>query len=415
MTADEARLMASYISAVLVDDAGRIAAVGPDIRVASPPDATRRTFADGILVPGLVNTHTHLELSGLRDRVATVDFADWIRGVRALKQSTDAAAYREAAQQGLRETWRYGATTVADTGTSGATVYALSESGGRGIYYHEAIAPEPGRAGEAMAALEDAVRRLQEAATDGITIGVSPHAPYTVSPPLYRDVVVWARREGLRLAAHVAESRAETELLTAGRGPFAGMWRRRGIVLPDVSRSAVAFLDRLGVFAPDLLAIHLVEADERDLRLLAERGVAVASCPRSNERHGHGSPPLGRMLELGLRVGLGTDSLASVESLDMVAEARAAMRAAPIGPERAVRLITVDAACALGCEDSIGTLEPGKWGDMCVIEGPPPIVTEPKTVAEAVLEARPEGVLATYVGGREVFVREASTPPIAMC
>ena len=391
--------------AVLVDDGGRIVEVGPDTRVPNPPDVTRLSFQNAVVMPGLVNTHTHLELSGLRGAVTETDFAQWIGRVRVLKEATDADAHREAARAGLREAWRTGTTTVADTGTTGAAVHALRELGGRGIYYQEAIAPEPGRAVQALGELVRAVDHLASVASAEVALGVSPHAPYTVSPELYREVAAWARSEGLSLAAHVAESSAETDLLTEARGPFAEMWMRRGIPLPEPSRSAVAYLDGLDLLGPDLLAIHLVQADERDIGLLAERGVAVASCPRSNERHGHGAPPLRELLDAGVRVGLGTDSLASVASLDLFAEARAAVRAASIEPEAAVRLVTADAARALGREDSIGGIAAGRWADLCVVEVPPLIAADAPAVARAVLESGAGGVVATYVAGREVFAR----------
>ncbi len=367
-----------------------------------PPGTTTDGYPDAVLLPGLVNVHTHLELTGLRDAVQADGFADWIHTVRRAKDTLDTEGYERAAHEGVREAWRYGTTTVADTGTSGATVTALGALGGRGIYYQEAIQPDPARA---AAAFDDLVHRLADLrlrAAPGIAIGVSPHAPYTVSPALYREVAAYARHEGLPVASHVAESAAETALLTEGSGPFAEGWRRRGFPPAEPARSAAAYLDRLGLLGEELLAIHVVQADDRDVALLAERGVAVAVCPRSNRRHGHGAPPLVRFLAAGLRVGLGTDSAVSVPSLDLLAEARAVRQTGDVEASRLVELLTVDAARALGMEGTIGALEPGKWADVAVFGLTGADGLDAATLAARLLDEPAPVVRATYVAGRRV-------------
>ncbi|MFQ6046198.1 MAG: amidohydrolase family protein [Gemmatimonadales bacterium] len=389
--------------AVLVDEDGRIVAAGPQSAVPAPRGTAHADYREAILVPGVINCHTHLELSSLRGGSSrTEDFFEWIRWVRSSKEATEYDAFLEAAREGLREAWRAGTTMVADAGTTGATVSALSELGGRGIYYQEAIAAEPDRAAQAMAEVRETIRGLRNMAAPGVTVGVSPHAPYTVSPELYRRVIAWAREEEVPLAAHVAESRAEMELLTEGAGPFALVWRERGIAAPEIARSPVEYVYRLGLLGPDLLAIHLAQADERDIELIARTGTAVACCPRSNARHGHGAPPLASFLGAGLRVGLGTDSLASVDSLDLFAEARAATSLCDAGPERLMRMLTAEAAWALGMQDTVGTIEHGKWADLCVVRPDSLSAADASSVARAVLAAGAKGVIATYVGGRLV-------------
>jgi len=135
---------------VLVDSRGRIAALGPEESVPRPPDTPAVRYPDAALLPGLVNAHTHLELTGLRGRIPEPDFFEWIQQVRRAKDETRYATYLEWAREGVRETWRYGITTVADTGTSGAVVRALTELGGAGVVYHEAIHPDASRAERSM-------------------------------------------------------------------------------------------------------------------------------------------------------------------------------------------------------------------------------------------------------------------------
>ena len=384
-----------------MDAAGRIAAVGPDEAVPRPEGVRAVDYPDALVLPGLINVHTHLELHGLRGQVEEADFFSWIQHMRRLREAAGAADYLEGARAGLRECWSFGVTTVADTGTSGATVEAFAELGGRGVYYQEALGPDRRGAARAFAEMTKSVHRLLEEAPAGVAIGVSPHAPYTVAPELLARAVGYALERGLPLAMHLAESSAEVEFVTAGRGAFADNWRERGIPLPRPARSPVAYAEAAGVLGPDLLAIHAVQADPEDVALLAEADTAVAACPRSNRRHGHGDPPLAELLGAGVRAGLGTDSAASVPDLDLLAEARAARELAGLAAEEAVRLATLGGARALGMEAELGSLEAGKWADFCVLPLEAGGARDAGEVAGSVLEHR-EDCLATWVAGRQV-------------
>lgn len=385
--------------ALLIDATGRIAALGTDQEVPRPPHAQAVAYPEAAVLPGFVNVHTHLELSTLRGQVPERDFFEWIQHLRRLKEAMSWDQYLAAARAGVVEAWRHGTTTVADTGTSGATITALRESGGRGIYYHEVIAPDPGAAGHAVAGLEAAL--VETGTAPGhVRVGVSPHAPYTVSPGLIERAARTARAARRPLAMHVAESHAEVAFVTEGTGPFAAQWRARGIPLPPRHRSPVAYLDGLGLLAPDFLAVHVVHADGDDLAALRRAGAAVAVCLRSNGRHGHGTPSLAALLGAGIRVGLGTDSAASVDTLDLLAEARAASDLAGLAPAAVLALLTLGGARALGLEREIGSLEVGKWADLCVIAGA--VRAGEDAAAAALLTAGPDDVAATYVAGRVV-------------
>lgn len=387
-----------------MDAAGRIQAVGPDSIVPRPSDVENLVAPDCVLLPGLVNAHTHLELTGLRGSVADPAFFDWIQQIRRRKAETAPPVFLEAARQGLREAWAAGTTTVADTGDSGAAAEALTDLGGRGVAYQEVFGPHPDQLEEAFAGLVAAVERLCGGAPPAVRIGVSPHAPYTVSGPLFRKVAEWARSEGLPLAVHLAESPEETAFVTRGRGPFAELWSRRGIPLPELAESPVRYLDRLGVLGPQALVIHAVQTGAADRHILRERGCAVALCPRSNRRHGHGSPPIAAYVHDGLPAGLGTDSLASVDSMDLFAEARAAGLESGLDAPVLLELLTLGGARALGMSDEIGSLQPGKWADLCLLRigaaG-----ASPGAVAAQVLESGPAAVTGTWVAGRRVHRR----------
>ncbi len=394
-------------SAVLLDDAGRVVFVDADDSVPHPPGVREERFEPGIVIPGLINTHTHLELTGLGGAGAPGDFPAWIGRIRELKRARSAEEYRTAAQHGLRAAWRAGVTTVADTGDSGAVIEALAELGGRGVVYHEVFGPHPDQVGASLAELARAVDRLRGFTSERVRLGVSPHAPYTVSGPLYRGVAQFAERHDLPLAVHLAESRAESRLIADGTGPFADAWRARGIPLPhDVRhldrvlavRTPVRWLLAHGILGPATLCIHLVQADAADVAIVAGSGATVAHCPLSNAAHGHGEAPLAELLARGVPVGLGTDSAASVPCLDLFAEARAARGLAGLDAQAAVRLLSADAAMAIGFSD-IGVLAPGAWGDLAVLGRD----AGAGGVEEAVVAAAPEEVVATYVAGRQVW------------
>lgn len=387
--------------AVLIGAGGRIEAVGPDSAVPRPAEAEEQEVPECIVLPGLVNTHTHLELTGLGVGPPGHDFPAWIGGLRRMKAERPAEEYLEAARRGLAGCWAAGVTTIADTGDSGAVIRALAEAEGSGVAYHEVFGPHPDQLDESLAGLRQAVRSLARHAVGRVRLGVSPHAPYTVSGPLYAATAAYAEAEDLPLAVHLAESRAESELVERAAGAFAAAWERRGIPLPPLpGRTPVEWLDRNGVLGPRTLCIHVVQAGASDLDLIAERSAAVALCPLSNRAHGHGDPPLAAMLDRRIRLGVGTDSALSVGAPDLLAEARAARTLGGLDADRALGLCTLAGAAALGLEREIGSLERGKWADCVVLRAPGSPGDPP---AERALASGPGDVVTTYLGGRVVY------------
>ncbi|MGH7527292.1 MAG: amidohydrolase family protein, partial [Gemmatimonadales bacterium] len=314
-----------------------------------------------------------------------------------------------AARRGLTGCHAAGITTVADTGDSGAAIQALAEAGASGIAYQEVFGPHPAQATESLAGLQARVETLGRFAVGRVTLGVSPHAPYTVSGPLFSATSAWAGAQRLPMAVHLAESVAETDLLCRGTGGFADAWRKREIPLPSpLGQTPVQWLEAHGVLSDRTLCIHAVQVGPEDRLRLTRAGSAIAHCPLSNRAHGHGAAPLAEFLACGLRVGLGTDSVLSVRELDLLAEARAARTLARLDAAAALALCTLEGARALGLEQEIGSLRPGKWGDCVAIRAPAqglPGQGLPGqgSLEDGVLASGPGDVLATYVGGRTVY------------
>lgn len=424
--------------ALLVDPSGRIAAVGPAASVAAPEDARRVPLGEAALLPGLVNVHAHPELTAFRGLLEDLPFHEWILALNRIKRALGGNAppgprgspiapatrlaedFDAAARWTCVEALRAGITTIAATEDSGAALDALNDAGLRGIVYREVFGPDPATADASLAGLRRAVVAMRSRETDLVRVGVSPHAPYTVSDALFRAVARFALDEGLPLATHAAESGAERELVVRGEGSFAEGLRRRAIEPAPRGASTIELLDRLGVLETRPLLIHCVDLGPDDIRRIADRGASVAHCPAANARLGHGIAPVAELREAGVPVGLGTDSVASNNRLDLLEEARLAQlfqRARLRSPSAlpaadALRMATLDGARALGLEDRIGSLEPGKDADLCAVSLDPPHVCPVHEPCAAVVHAARGGdVLLTAVRGRELYLAGQAEPP----
>lgn len=387
---------------------------------AAYPDASFRDLGEVALLPGLINVHTHLELSGLRGRVEEPRFQPWIVQLITLKAELFTPAdLLDSARLGCVEAIRSGITTVADTADAVGTLEALLESGLRGIVYQECFGPAADQAEEAIAiwrekfeAHRERLAKVPLEAASRLRVGISPHAPYSVSDRLYRLATSLALENDLDMALHAAESSAEQLLLHDGSGDFGNSLRRRAIEFTPPRSSTVAYLHQLGVLEAAPLLIHGVTIGESDLPLLTRTGTRLAHCPKSNAKFGHGVADLYEWQSRGLTVGLGTDSVVSNNSLDLLDEARfctllhRAHRADSTWPEAAeiLRLMTIDGARTLRLDDQVGSLEPGKRADLIAIDLSGPH-TRPvyDPVTAIIFSASARDVVMTMVDGRILY------------
>ncbi len=354
----------------VVVDGGRIAWVGPR---RDAPRGEDRDLGDAVLMPGLVNAHTHLELTGMRGFLEGLDFVPWIRALTEARGAVlDEAAMLDGARVGLAEGLAAGITTYADTCSSGVAITAMREMGVRGIMYQEVFGPAPEQHDSALAGLEAAIHRLRPLESGLVTLGVSPHAPYTVHDDLMIDAAAFAMRQRLPVAIHLSESAAEIAFLRDGDGPFAEALRARGIEVVRRSHSPVHWVLEMGIVLAHPLLIHCVQVDQTDIQFIAESRCPVAHCPASNAKLGHGIAPVRAMLDAGVVVGLGSDSVASNNAMDLLAEARQAVlmqnaragRPTALAAREALWMATMGGARALGLDARIGSLEAGKDADL---------------------------------------------------
>lgn len=402
--------------AVAVQD-GRILAVGPEsevrARLARLGALETTALGRAAICPGLVNVHAHLELTALRGRLENLAFFDWIRTLTRLRgERMNAEDLEVSAQWGVVEAARAGVTTIADVGASGAGFQALRQSGLRGVAYQEVFGPDPMQAKKSLAGLKRRIEAQRAEETELVRLGVSPHAVYSVSALLFRLVTEYAEREALPVAIHCAESQAEDDFMRSGQGPFAAFLRERGVAWTPPRASPIRYLSDLNVLRVKPLLIHAVRATDEDIGLLTFHGASVAHCPKSNAKFGHGIAPVGRLRQRGVRVGLGTDSVASNNVCDVLDEGRFAQllsRAAQgdgrlLSADELLRWMTLDGACALGLDDRIGTLEVGKDADLIGVSLAGPHlepVYDPTTAV--VTAATGRDVVLTVVQGRVIY------------
>jgi cytosine/adenosine deaminase-related metal-dependent hydrolase len=383
--------------AVAIEE-GRIVAVGTRDELGAGIE-----YADSVILPGLVNGHSHLEYAvyaGFGDGLA---FAPWIATHIKRKARIDVPEMEAIARLGAAECLASGITTVGDCSFSGATAPACADLGLRAIVYIEVFSPD-GTTAHMQTRYEAHRARIEDALSDRVRIGISPHSLYTATLELWHEAAALE----LPMATHLEESEAEHEWLRFGTGPFAEH--------EPFARTRLTTLADEGFLTRRLTAAHCVWVDDEEIALLAEHGVAAIHCPRSNAVLGCGIAPLRRLLDAGVTVGLGTDSPASAPSFDMFEELRAAVflarareqRPDALGAGDALELATLGSARALGLEDEVGSLEPGKRADLVVVslEGSPFLPWEDPAAA-VVLGGSPERVTATLVDGEIRYERGA--------
>jgi 5-methylthioadenosine/S-adenosylhomocysteine deaminase len=336
------------------------------------------------VLPGLVNAHTHLEYAGMSGFGDGEPFDAWIADHIRRRVGLGADDYRAQADAGVAACLSGGVTTVADCCYAGTVAAAAEAAGLRAIVYLEAFSRHD--------PLDQSLEQRLDAVTNSglVTIGISPHAPYTVDMGDYRRWVALARERGMPAATHLLESHLETE-------------------------PASAFRDVLG---PDTVVVHAARATADDVAVLADLDAPVIHCPRSNALLGCGAAPLDDLLASGVRVGLGTDSPASALTFDMWDALRAGVLVARTRERRSdvltattvLELATLRGGQALGLGDEIGSLTPGKRADLIVLDlAGSPFVPWDDPVAATVFGGTPDRVLLTMVDG-QIRYCEAGQP-----
>ena len=397
--------------AVVVRD-GRIEAVLPAAEaVRRHPDAETVHLPGHLLIPGLVNLHTHAAMSLLRGTADDLPLARWLNErIWPLEAGMVSDAFvHDGTVLACREMLRGGVTTFNDMYFFPEATARAALSMGMRAHVGIIVVDFPSAYGSGPADYLAKGLRLRDAMRHEPTIGftLAPHAPYTVSDDGLREVSKLSAELQLPVHVHVHETAQEVAEHEARHG------------LRPLAR-----LERFGLLGPDLIAVHAVHLSDAELRLLAAHGASVAHCPHSNLKLGSGIAPVARLLEAGVNVGIGTDGSASNNRLDLLLETRTASLlakgasgdAAAFGAHRALHAATLGGARALGIGEEIGSITPGKWADLVAIDlSDADLQPVHDPVSQLVFAAGREHVTDVWIAGKPVVVKRQMVDERALC
>lgn len=356
---------------------GAISIHGPEIVDIGGYPTLRRTGAGPIrdlgeaaILPGLVNSHTHLELTNHRAFVdRTPRLTDWLLQI-VQNQRLDKAWVDGAIQSGVQMSLAGGTTTVGDIHGSGQSLQTLKDAPIRKVVFFETTGFSPERSQIGTRRIDTHLKTAPEP-DSLLSFGVSPHAPYSTSDSLYRHCNNLALSGELPLCTHLSETQAEIEFLASGTGAFADLLKAlqiptEGWMPPN--RTPVQHMKALGVLETRPLLAHCNYLADEDIQTLADSGASVVFCPRSHRYFYHADHPLSQLLTAGVNVAIGTDSLASNWSLSMLNELRYLSQAwASLPPETLLDMATINGGRGLRL-NRVGKLEKGWQADFIVVE-----------------------------------------------
>lgn len=408
---------APIVDGAIVIENSEIIAVGKQAEICDQyPNAVVEDFGEAAIIPGLVNCHSHLELTAMRGALDSVehDFRSWLMKVNALRSEMSDDDIIHAATKGAREGAAAGVTCFGDIGRMGqAGIAALKTVGLRGIVFQETeFSPDNRTADDDFLALAEKYERFREDETDLVKIGISPHATYTVSSRLFELIAQYSIINRVPLSIHASEAVDEMSLLTTGQGFFTEVYEKFDIEWNSPHCSPIEYLERLGVLSARPLLAHCVHASVDDISRIESNGAAIAHCPKSNAKFGHGVAPLETMLDAGVSVGIGSDSVASNNVCDLLEESRFAAlfarnrsdRKRTVTAREVLKTATLGGAKALGLDAQIGSLETGKQADLTVIalthQAQQPVAD---IEAALVFSSNARDVVSTFVAGQKIY------------
>lgn len=387
-------------------EGGRIVAVGRRNEIVASHRGRVSDFPGCIVTPGLVNAHTHLLLThfpawkirkGLDYLPRT--YTDWVIQVIKIVRGLSREEKEASLSEGLEKSLAAGSTTIGEVVIDPPLLplYDATPQGGR--LYLEAIGVDDGK----VDGIVHRIDRLLGEWPHRMLPGISPHTPHTVSPRLFTELTRLGRSRQVPLMTHLAEAPEELRFHHDSTGPFTDLlypfvgWT--DFIPPPRRQTPVSFLESLGVLGPWLSAVHAVQVTPHDAGILRRYGVPVIVSPRSNDRLTVGRVPLPLFRKLGITIGIGTDSIASSDSLSLWDELRFLQDSFPglFTPEEAFSLATMGSARAIGMEESVGSLEPGKRADLLVVS--PHRTPSAASLFDTLLEGYRE--LKVIVGGED--------------
>ena len=329
-------------------------------------------LGNAIILPGLINIHTHLDLTNLHNRIKpTSNFTHWVFQLIGTRIRWKEEDYISSMEKGINLCMESGTTTVADIANTGYSFSVLKNSPLRKVVYKEVIDLNPDHAKDVLKQTQSELSTIMP--DDLLSIGLSPHAPYSVSKELYQAIAQFARETGTPVCTHIAETRDEIEFLTKGTGSFPAFLKQIR-AMPDnwqpPGLTPIHYLNETVILGNRPLLIHCNYLTDEEISTIKYSGASVAFCPRSHHFFGHTNHPFQKLLDAGINVGLGTDSLASNDTLSILDEMKFLSLRHSISPKTLLTMATINGAKALGLESNTGQIKEGFQADLCGVRLP---------------------------------------------
>lgn len=337
------------------------------------PTEAHDDLGDAAILPGLINAHTHLELSWMKGlNPPSASMYEWIRRLMALRREQSPPEEEQAARasEALTEARSLGTLAFGDISNTLLSARVFARQDVPAVLFHELLGFAPH---DYEARARDGANAVQDAVTGQTRAGIAPHAPYSTAPELFQATTREAAARSLPMSVHLGESPEEVEFLMTATGPIAELLRTLGVWRDDwrpPGCDPVTYLDRLGVLKPGLLVVHATQLKPDALTTLAARKCVIVSCPGANRWIGNGPPPIDDFYASGCTVAFGTDSLASADALDMFAELSLARGISTAPHARLLESATRGGALALGLDESYGRIAPGARGPLLAVQVP---------------------------------------------
>ncbi|MDI6800300.1 MAG: amidohydrolase family protein [Actinomycetota bacterium] len=393
-----------------------------------------------VIMPGFVDAHSHLEYSVFRGSCDDLAFSDWKLQVTEKSRLLSKEDWLVSARLGALEAISSGITSIADTTSSGASLWATKEAGLSGIIFCEVLGMDNSKVEALIAEAKENVKSWQvETKGTGISIGVSPYSVYAVSPLLFKAVSAWAKKDGLAVSFHLAGSSDEVEFVKYGASPLATRYLKEmgwdDLLWQPMGVSPVKYVEQWEALeSGKVIAVHCVQVDDYDIDILKKYGVSVVHCPKCSAKLGMGIAPLSKFLSRGIKVAIGMDSPASNNTMDMFDEMRIGLllqrgkeaKVKGFSAGAFIRMATLGGAEVLGLDSKVGSLEKDKEANIIAVD-----ISNTHTnltcdpYSSLVYTANQEDVVFTMIGGKIVYeggehltldreaIRAASEPIIA--
>jgi len=399
-------------SVVIVED-GRIADI-----------VERKNISDGIpvedhpeaiLMPALVNAHTHLVYTAFRGLADDVDFYEWITGhIFPLGIDKREDEFRDSARTGITECFRNGITAIGEQHYTMHGLEAMRSLGMKGVYFYEVFGMGTLNLSRSIERDRKLITELSKETTEKIRIGIAPHAPYSVTPSMGRMVAEVAAEFGLPISVHIAETRDEVELFLKGEGRLASVRRMSRIPKPDGNRTPLKYFQELGLLNEIAMIVHGIYLSYKDLNKIKDFDTSMITCPTSNAKLGAGIARAGAWKNHGLNISIATDSPASGETFDLFEEMRRFVllqrgitgETDSFSAEEIVRMVTVNPAKALGISGMVGDLRKGSCADMILLKSLDRNPESQRDVYGTILwDCKSSDIACVWADGRKVYER----------